>query len=297
MIEMLLILGLVLLLVGIVCIAYGVLKCRPGRIVLSDDPQADYQEMIDLKRALDDAIDRLQEKSVREELQACAERIAKQRYRLYPSAFIRNCAVAVVLFVACLCAFVISEVVQEDMPMADAAWNIFAIALLVAAIGIAVAAISGVYLPNPARTWEGQKYTNESRFRLPAPCFLSLDSALSMAEQFGGYTLLDARPYLVTLEYPLEGSLSYYQSDEGGFEMEGNRHLDTFNVHHIIPDHEKPVFVVSEYGKESNEVACMLRDVGYRHAFDLGGIANCYGHAAKVCFVLHTVYKKEAETS
>lgn len=296
MTETLLIFGLALLLIGIACVAYSVLKWRPGRIVLSDDPQADYQEMAELKRALDDAIDQLHEKSVREELQACAERMAKQRYRMYPSAFFRNCIVAFVLFISCLCAFVISEIVQEDMPLADAAWNVFSIALLVAAIAIAFAAVSGVYLPNPTKTWDGQKCTNESRFRLPAPCFLSLDSAMSMAEQFGGYTLIDARPYMVTLEYPLEGSLSYYQSDEGGLEVEGNRHLDTFNVHHVIPDHEKPVFVVSEYGKESNEVACMLRDVGYRHAYDLGGITNCYGRAAKVCFVLDTVYG-ESRTS
>lgn len=296
MIDVLLIISLALFVVALGIFAREISVVKPG--LCQDDPSDGHHwsSLALLRRSLDESAEGLKRKSAQADLKSEAIRMANRRYRRYPSAFVRHCLVAALFFAGSMGAFGVANFLDDSFALIRALWAVASIICLAIAIVLLALCLTGNFLPTPMRFHEGKAYTKESMYRVNGECWMPLASVDPIVERFGRYALLDARPYNMVMEYPLPHSIRFQQSDERGWDVERNQVLKPWDIEQFVSDHDTPIFVVSDYGKESHLITCDLRDYGFRHAYDLGGIAHCYGAVAKVFFVLDILYNRDDAT-
>lgn len=296
MIDVLLIISLALFAVALSILAHEISVVKPG--LCQDDPSdgRHWSSLASLRRSLDESAEGLNRRSAHADLKAEAAKMANRRYRRYPSAFVRHCLVASLFFAGSMGAFAIANFLDDGFALIRALWVVASIMCLAIAIALLVLCLTGNFLPAPMRFHEGKAYTKESMYRVNGECWMPLGSVDPIVERFGRYALLDARPYNMVMGYPLPSGIRFQQSDERGWDVERNQVLKPWDIEQLVPDHDTPIFVVSDYGKESHLITCDLRDYGFRHAYDLGGIAHCYGAVAKVFFVLDIIYNRDSAT-
>ncbi len=287
--EWLHLLGGATVLVSVFAAIVWLLTPQPGRMVGARDPQIEHEARERLVDACVAATDEEARRAAQESLRTWSERVARIRYRRYPSIAARQ-AVSTLVVAACgVLTWSIASNVPSEMPVARLVW-VFVCAIFFGsalALGVAVAFKVDVFAVQGSL--ERRHYAEESKLRIPAPCYLDLSAAYDAAERLGGYRLIDTRPQHRAISYPLEGAIAYFTSDERESHFESGIHMDQADLSRCLPDRDICVFVVSDYGRESHELTCQLRDMGYRYAYDLGGIAGCYGRAARISYVLNAV--------
>lgn len=296
MLESISILSALLFAVSLCIFTRELLTPHPGRASSPKDLTGDLGEIKELKASLADVGDELEAKAVRMRLMEVADRHARWRYRRYPSGFARHAAAGSMFLATAISSFAVSFLLR-GLSAACAVWSVFGFACFLAALAFAVAIVGRAYYPHPVRAVRGREFTKDSADH--DDLFLEMDGVFDVVDGFGEYSVVDARPYYMTLEYPLEGSIAYYEGSgrQGESAVYWYRDLDTKRLCALLPGREAPVFVVSLYGEESCWIASDLRAAEFRHAYDLGGIANDYGRAARLCYMLRIVYGEALETA